>query len=577
MLKIVQPRYLSLLAACVLAVAGCGKSTDEHEAESPLTDTGGLLRYVPADSPYVFGTLAPPPDEFMDRIEPRVDRLLAAYSEMLGAVMAAAESESDDAEEMQKMDALVDEFRSLLSLDGLKQAGFTRKSTGLLYGNGLLPVLRITLSDATLFDDFITRIEAKAGEQFPIGEVAGMPYRFIEDEGVRAIIATAGDQLVLTVAPEGLDDDGLARLLGLELPTTNIAQTGKLLDIAKAYGYLQEYVGLVDTVRLADTFIDEPSGLDAILLEMAGYDATTLSDDCKAEFRALATVAPRVVTGYEEVSAERVRSVAVVELRKEIASDFTAFVSQVPGLGAIYDGLFSFGMSMNIEALRTFFDTRVAALQEDPWACEHLVDMQDALFAARERALTQPVPPVAYDFRGFLAVVDELEGFDFSKKQPPEKIDASFLLAMDNAQGLLAMGQAMIPQLAELAIEPDGKAHRFDLPQAQGSTDGAWIALTESAIAFSVSEDAETRLPALLDAAGGTPPPFLSMGLDGAQYYTLLGEAMRWSEDEELSEEMRDALSGIFEAAADFYERLQVDVVFTERGIEIDTDLSLAD
>ena len=233
MLKIVPPPYLCLLAACALAVAGCGKSTDEHEAKSPLTDTGGLLRYVPSDSPYVFGILAPPPDDFMDRIEPKTDRLLAAYSEMLGAAMAAAEAESDDADEMEKMDALAEEFRSILSLDGLKRAGFTRESTGLLYGNGLLPVLRITLSDATLFDDFITRIEARAGEQFPVAEVEGMPYRFIEGDGVRAIIATASDQLVLSIAPEGLDDDGLARLLGLELPTTNIAQTGKLLDIAK--------------------------------------------------------------------------------------------------------------------------------------------------------------------------------------------------------------------------------------------------------------------------------------------------------------------------------------------------------
>ena len=577
MLKIVQSRYLLLLAVCALGAAGCGKSADEREAASPLTDTGGLLRYVPADTPYVFGTLEPPPDEFMDRIEPKVDRLLAAYSEMLGAAMSEAESGNDDAEEREKISALVTEFRSVMSLEGLKQAGLTRNSTGLLYGNGLLPVLRITLSDATLFDDFLTRIEAKSGEQMAVAEVGGMPYRYVEDEGVRVIIATAGDDLVLTVAPESLDDDGLARLLGLKLPATNIAQTGRLREIADEYGYLHEYVGLVDTVRLADTFIDEPSGLDALLLDMAGYDATALSDECKAEFRTLAGIAPRVVTGYEEVSAEKIRSVTVVELREDIASAFATFVSQVPGLGAKYDGLFSFGMSMDLQAIRSFFDTRVAALQENPWECAHLADLQAGLFAAHEQASTQPVPPVVYDFHGFLAVVRELEGFDFGKKQPPETIDASFLLAIDNAQGLLAMGQAMIPQLADLTIEPDGKAHRFELPEAQGGVDSAWIALTESAIAFSVNEDAETSLPALIRAAGGTPPPFMSMGLDGAQYYTLLGAAMRSSDDEEMSEQMRDATSAIFEAAADFYERLQVDVTFTERGIEIDNDMTLAD
>jgi hypothetical protein len=577
MLRIVQSRFLFVLAACALGVAGCGKSTEDKESLSPLTDTGGLLRYVPADTPYVFGTLAPPPDDFMDRIEPKLERLLAAYSEMLEAAMAEAESEEGDAEEMETMNGLLQEFRSVMSLDGLKRAGLTRNSTGLLYGNGLLPVLRITLSDATLFDDFITRLETKAGEQLAVAEVDGMPYRFLEDEGVRAIIATAGDELVLSVAPASLDDDGLARLLGLELPATNIAQTGKLREIADEYGFLHEYVGLVDTVRLADTFIDEPGGLDALLLDMAGYDATTLSDDCKAEFRTLARIAPRVVTGYEEVSAEKIRTVSVVELREDIASEFTAFVSQVPGLGAIYDGLFSFGMSMDMEALRTSFVERVAALQEAPWECEYLAELQNGLFAAREQALTQPVPPVVYGFHGFLAVVEELEGFDFGKKQPPEKIDASLLLAIDNAQGLLAMGQAMIPQLAELAIEPDGKAHRIALPMGQGSVDSAWVALTDSAIAVSVSEDAEASLPALVKAAGGTPPPFMSMGLDGTRYYTLLGTAMRSSEDEEMSERMREATAGVFEAAADFYERLQVDVVLTKRGIEIENDLILAD
>ena len=40
---------------------------------------------------------------------------------------------------------------------------------------------------------------------------------------------------------------------------------------------------------------------------------------------------------------------------------------------------------------------------------------------------------------------------------------------------------------------------------------------------------------------------------------------------------MRDAVAEIISVAGDFYERLQVDVTFTRRGIEIDTDVRLAD
>ena len=118
----------------------------------------------------------------------------------------------------------------------------------------------------------------------------------------------------------------------------------------------------------------------------------------------------------------------------------------------------------------------------------------------------------------------------------------------------------MIPQLAELTIEPDGSAHRFELPETQGNVDSAWVALTGSALAVSVSEDAETSLPALIKASGSTPPPFMSVGLDGARYYSLLGAAMRSGEDDEMSEAMRDAMSEVFDAAADFYDRLQVDL-----------------
>jgi hypothetical protein len=578
MLQLVQARQFILLGVCALGIAACGKSADERQAASPLSDTDGLLGYVPADTPYVFGALEPPPDEFMDKIEPKVDRLLAAYAEMLRISVDSAQQQDDDnSAESDTVRGVVDDLRSLMSLQGLREAGVARDSTAIVYGNGLLPVLRFTLSDASLFEDTVARIEEQAGEPLPVAQVDDTPYRYVEDDGVRVIIATIGDHLVMTVAPDTLDDAALARLLGLTMPGRNIAQSGKLREIADEYGYLHEYVGLIDTVRLAETFIDQPEGLDALLLDIAGYDAGTLSDSCKAEFRSLARVAPRVVSGYEEVSAGMIRSVTVVELRDDIAAELTRFTAPVPGLGQAYDKLFSFGMSLNVAAMRSFFDSHVAALAVDPWACEHLAGFQEGLLSARERALAQPVPPIVYDFHGFLAVVDELQGFDIDKRQPPREIDASFLLAIDNAQGLLALGQAMIPQLAATAIEPDGKAHRIDLAEGEAGVESAWVALTESAVAVSVSENGAAVLPAMLRSAPGTPPPFVSMGLDGTKYYTALGEAMRESDDEELSEEMRDALSDVLDVAAEFYERLQVDVNFTARGIEIDTDMILAD
>ena len=57
-------------------------------------------------------------------------------------------------------------------------------------------------------------IEVAAGEQMPLAEVRDTPYRYVEDDEVRAILATIGDHLVLTIAPASLDEEALARLLG---------------------------------------------------------------------------------------------------------------------------------------------------------------------------------------------------------------------------------------------------------------------------------------------------------------------------------------------------------------------------
>jgi len=68
------PRFWSFIAvAILLTLAACSKKD-----ASPLTDASGPLRYVPADTPYIFGALEPAPDDFMDKMEPKIDQLLAA-------------------------------------------------------------------------------------------------------------------------------------------------------------------------------------------------------------------------------------------------------------------------------------------------------------------------------------------------------------------------------------------------------------------------------------------------------------------------------------------------------------------
>ena len=85
----------------------------------------------------------------------------------------------------------------------------------------------------------------------------------------------------------------------------------------------------------------------------------------------------------------------------------------------------------------------------------------------------------------------------------------------------------------------------------------------------------------MLTAQPAASRPFVSFSMDAGRYYELMGDAVMSAEPEEgeepLPEELRSAIRDIMLSSADLYERMAVDVHFTERGIEIGSRMSLAD
>ena len=230
-----------MLCLAAVAVAACGKK--EVVPAGDLAVTGGVLSYVPADTPYLLASGAPLPDDVLDKIEPPTERVLNAYQTVLRAVIkdayadyeARLEAQGEDPDE-KKLDAVMDEFVSLMSIEELKRAGIDRDSRIAIYGNGLLPVVRFSVSDATLFENAIVRIETAAGEKMDTGMIDGRSYRYIGDDEASLIVALIGDHAVLTMAPADFGDAELETLLGLDPPQRNIVESGRLHDIVNDYG-----------------------------------------------------------------------------------------------------------------------------------------------------------------------------------------------------------------------------------------------------------------------------------------------------------------------------------------------------
>ncbi len=567
MFKSISTKVIFSVVASAFMLAACGKSKDETGDVSLLSSKATILQYVPADSPYVVANVEPLPDDLMDKLEPKIDK------------QQELPEEERNSEKYQRANAVVDELMTLMSVEGMRGAGIGRDATGVLYGNGLLPVARVQLSDGALFEDALSRLESEAGEKLPVAELGGHSIRYFDADKVKILVGVIDDQAIFTVAPASFDDAQLGEVLGLELPAKSIADSGSLAKIARDHGFTSHYVGYFDFQAIAERFVGQASGLDAELLALMDYDPAELSNVCRTEIRSVAGIAPRMVLGYTDIDEDKLDSTVVIELRDDIAAGMQTLPAAVPGLGGDKGALMSFGMSIDMNAARKFFEARLDAMEAKPFECEYFADLQAGVAGGRQ-ALNQQVPPMVYDFKGFLAVIDDIEGLDVATQTPPTSVDGSFLLAMNNAEALVAMGAMFSPEIASLNLQADGNPVPLELPQMQAMGIAAFAAMNETALAISVGDDSESELDDLLSADASDPSPFMSFSMDAARYYGFLGDAMAAGGDDQEnapSPEMQAAMQEVMAAIADVYDRMSVDVRFTERGVELISSVTLQD
>jgi hypothetical protein len=329
-----------LTVTCMLVLGACSDSSreDAESAGAALQSEDSILRFVPANSPYVMAAAEPLPNDVRDELEEKTAPVLEAYRKLAKVTLqqeADSSAQFDTGEQdAGDFDALLNELLALMTPEGLESAGIDRNSTAAIYGNGLLPVFRASLSDEALMESTLSRLEEQAGHRMPVASIDGHSYRIAEGEdGTAMIIAVLDGYLVVTLVPGSPSDAVLKSALGLELPATSIAESGELTKLAEKYGFQAHALGFLDVERVASVFLDDPTGINQEVLALLGYDGSTISDVCRQEIRATAGIAPRIVAGYSKITANELVSNSIVELRSDIANGLAALTAPVPGLG----------------------------------------------------------------------------------------------------------------------------------------------------------------------------------------------------------------------------------------------------
>ncbi len=556
-------------------------------ANAASKNSAKVLQYVPADSPYVIAATEPVPTKVADKFEGEMNEILVAYRDVLQAVIDSGvieDEESDDGKSEQTREVMK-EMMNLMSIEGLRSAGIGRDAAFVLYGNGLTPVIRFELTDTKLFDSTIARIEEKAGTALSVAEVKGESYRFADIEMMKIIVATLDEQAVITVVPASFDESQISTALGIKKPKSNMRSAKKLQAIQKEYGYEGFFTGFVDFERIAATMTGDISGQDAEVLQAFGHELPEMSDVCSAEIMSMARIAPRMVMGYNKLTVDVAESSFIIEMRDDIAAGLSKITAAVPGLGIDQGALVSFGMSMNPLSAKNFLAARLDAMEADPYECEMLADLQSGVGDMRA-ALEQPLPPVVYGFRGFVTDIMAVNGMDLAAGTPPETVDGGVLVAIEGAQGLVAMGAMMDPELASLNLQPDGKPVKLTMASIAEFAEEAYAALSDSALSLAFGEGSESKSADMLVADSATVAPFMSISMDADEYYSFMAEAMdaeaaaetdEEGESEEMPPAVKEAMRKAMLAGGDFYDRIAADVLFTERGIEINSRATFVD
>jgi hypothetical protein len=510
-------RRLALPVALASLVAACSN-------KNAATDDNAPLSFVPADTPYAMANLEPVPqavyDAWSQRMKSYWPTMMQMYQGMLDQA-SAAKSDPNAQRGIKIAKALLEEFTTDDPVGRIRSMGFKPDARYAFYGVGMVPVIRTELGDPAALKAEIAKIEAKVGEKVPTAKVGNQDIWFLGDQKAMAVAAIEGNQLVLSILPVNADDSLKQTILGLTKPAQNLGSAGALQAIGKQYGYSNYGVGFVDFVKLTERLSSPPTGTDAQFAKALDIPFAGADPACKADYLEIAHKFPRFVGGVEEMTAQRVRLGAQMEIDTSIAAPLAAALTAAPGTGAPGDGVFDMSLSLPVLKLKDFWIKQADAVAAKPYTCPQLISMNQG-FADSKAKVDVTVPPPFSDFTGVRFVLDKL---DMKPGSPVPDIFAKLAMRTSNPGAVLAMAQLAVPQLATIKVAPDGKSVSLPSGTVPMATQPIAVAMTSDTIGISSGAGEDAALGAFIAQPPAKDPVFMRFHFTG-QFYKLMGDLM---------------------------------------------------
>jgi len=516
-------KRLIALGLATALLAACG----HKDKDAPLA-------FVPADTPYVFANIEAPSD----------DVRAAAYSQwnlQLPGQVAQLKTLADSQEQVghtnnaNLLRALVKELDGKKAEDVVTTLGMDPKGKMAFYGMGLAPVLRADLADPKAFDAFVDRMEAAYGQKFDVAKVGDQSYRraVSAESGTEVVLAVVGKQLVATLLASDTTEPQLRQALGLDRPEKNLQDDGRLEKIAKDKGYEKFAVGAVDIAHLLPLMASGKDPLFAAMVrqkmqadaaktgEPVSAQANPFPPSCEADATRIAARFPSASFGYTRIDPTHQETRFDIALAPDITQAFSGLEVEVPGLGKDSDTPFDFALALPVKQVREFWTAQADAVTAKPFQCPALAGLNEA-FGKVGPAMQQAAIPPFGDLRGIRIALDTFTMPPADKAGQIPAISGRILIATSNPAGLVAMGSAVMPALAQVKLTPDGKPVALPADMTAMAGGPGFAAMTDKAVAIGIGAGQDAKLGDMLKDTIGDKGRQMRVHLNGDMYRTWI-------------------------------------------------------
>ncbi|CAN0536374.1 unnamed protein product [Ectocarpus sp. 12 AP-2014] len=535
------------------------------QQEAPKNITAPMLKYIPADSPYIMASRETLPEqeafELYQRMQPK-----GGFESNLNELRAMLPDIDDDVlySLITLLIAMIEELEGIETLDDVHALGLTMGPQVAFYGLGLMPVLRMELYDEDAFHDTLQRILTKADISLNTATTDGNEYWVITQDGpIKAIMTIIDQQLLMSVVPQDASDELLAHVLGSSLPDSNIGDTDALAELEQRHGFTPYGTGQLYSSRLLNE-LSAPthSGTQAL---MEAFDAEPLDlSTCQADIDRITGRLPGLVMGMREYNLDRIEMNVILETDEEIVSDLRALTTQVPGLGSA-KGMASFGLGLDLPVLTQTIQKYAQEVRQNPFSCDELQDLNSSwndLNMAVNNPITLMIGP---SLSGFNARIDSL-----AMKNGDPIANGILALASQNPLGLLSTASAFLPELEALGLEPGGETKRIKSMMLPPDMPALYAAMSNSAIVLGAGISNSTALQAELEAPISERDLLLHGHMTG-EFYHSLAEVM----EQVPTEDMTESDIELFKQYGDIYKNMEYWFEVDDAGVEMSFSLEL--